>query len=94
MLGHMPDIREVIPSRERVSSCLYWDEIGSGAHPASSSVATWDSFSRGKAAEAQSRPLTPILYQGYKYIELYLISPVCLQGVHRNNFATSHSIWV
>lgn len=87
MLGYMLYIREINPSKERVSSCLYWDKIGSGAHSASSSVATKDPFPRGKAAEARSWPLTPILYQGYKRIELYPHSPIRLQGVNRNNCA-------
>jgi hypothetical protein len=54
MLGYRLDIREVIPNRDRVSSCLYFGKIGSGTHQTFYSVATKKPFPRGKVAEAQS----------------------------------------
>jgi hypothetical protein len=54
---------------------------GSEAHPASYTMGTGGSFHGGKPTGAWSWPLTSIWCRGQEWVELYLHSPVRLNGV-------------
>jgi hypothetical protein len=54
---------------------------GSGAHPASCAMCTEGFVLEGKAAGTWSWQFTSIQCRGYKCMELYLKSPICLDVV-------------
>jgi alpha-glucosidase (family GH31 glycosyl hydrolase) len=63
-------------------------QTGIGVHPTSYPMDTGGSFPGGKAAEAWNWPLTSNQFWGQENVDLYIFSPILLNGVERNYLST------